>query len=289
MKYEWSEVFMSIEGEGPFTGHPTVYVRFAKCNFQCRGFNNPTNEDTTTIKSLGFNPKDYKDIYTIPLITKGCDSIYSWDPKFAHMWKKGDEIDLAREVLSVIPYGKFNGRVTGKSIILSITGGEPTLRAKTIPTLLNTSELSDVKYILIETNCSVPLKQSFIDELNMWIAKKEGRVVIWSNSPKLSLSGEKWEEAIRPDIAKMQTGVINHVQYFKFVCEPTEESFDEVAQAMTEYHSAGMFGDVYIMPAACTEEQQFGIAAKVAQMCIDRGYVYCHRVQNSVFGNGVGT
>jgi hypothetical protein len=40
---------------------------------------------------------------------------------------------------------------------------------------------------------------------------------------------------------------------------------------------------------ACTEEQQQEIASKVATMCMDKGYIYCHRIQNSVFGNGVGT
>jgi organic radical activating enzyme len=76
-KYEWSETFFSIEGEAKYSGHPTVYIRFARCNFQCKGFGNPTNEDTTDVKVLGFNPKDYNTLETIPLIVKGCDSIYS--------------------------------------------------------------------------------------------------------------------------------------------------------------------------------------------------------------------
>ena len=57
-KYEWSEVFISIEGEGPHSGKPTVYVRFVKCNFQCRGFNNPENLELTN-EVLGFDPADY--------------------------------------------------------------------------------------------------------------------------------------------------------------------------------------------------------------------------------------
>jgi hypothetical protein len=80
-------------------------------------------------------------------------------------------------------------------------------------------------------------------------------------------------------------------QYFKFVCGPDDADFEEVAKAMQEYYDVGIptTTEVYIMPTACTSEQQDNIAAKVAAQCIDRGYIYCHRIQNSVFGNGVGT
>lgn len=297
-KYEWSEVFMSIEGEAKYSGHPTAYIRFTMCNFQCRGFNNPEKLDTTTHEVLGFNPKDYKDIYTIPLITRGCDSIYSWHDDFKHMWKKGTQDDLAKELHGILPHNTFKNPKSGKRVILSLTGGEPTLRMKFIPELLNLPELAECRHILIETNCSVPLKQDHMHALAEWAAETPTRPagrITWSNSPKLSVSGEKWEEAIRPDIAVMQyqsaamSGYFD--QYFKFVCGPNEEDFAEVEKAMNAYYEGGIPRDVevYIMPTACIEEQQQEIAAKVAQMCIDRGYIYCHRIQNSVFGNGVGT
>jgi hypothetical protein len=80
-------------------------------------------------------------------------------------------------------------------------------------------------------------------------------------------------------------------QYFKFVCGPDDADFDEVAKAMSMYYAGEIpvETEVYCMPTACSEEQQQDIAARVAQQCIDRGYVYAHRIQNSVFGNGVGT
>lgn len=235
---------------------------------------------------------------TIPLITKGCDSIYSWDPQFEHMWKKGDEHQLAQELLGVIPHRSFINPHTKKPVIVSITGGEPTLRAKFIPTLLNTEEFSDCQILLIETNCSVPLNWKFVTAMNQWLANNIKRKLIWSNSPKLSVSGEKWEEAIRPDIAMMQravTGNIDHgrqmEQYFKFVCGPDASDFDEVVKAMEEYYQAGVPRDaeVYIMPVACQVQDQTDIASRVAQMCMERGFIYCHRVHLDVFGNGVGT
>lgn len=295
-KFSWSEVFMSIEGEGPYSGWPTVYIRFTGCNFECRGFNNPNMEDTTSIETLGFDPKDYKDIYSIPLITKGCDSIYSWDKKFSHMWTEGDENELANTVINTLPHKQWFHPLTNKPIILSLTGGEPTLRAKTIPTLLNHKLFEDLQILLIETNSSVPLSDRFIDELNKWVREDSTRKIIWSNSPKLSDSGELRKRAIQPDVinSQLDTNIRtphNFEQYFKFVCGPDDKDFDEVEEVMNIYYNAGLqpHAPVYIMPQACLEEQQQQIAARVAIQCINRGYTYCHRIQNSVFGNGVGT
>jgi 6-pyruvoyltetrahydropterin 2'-reductase len=296
-KYEWSEVFYSIEGEAKYAGRPTVYARFALCNFQCKGFGNPEKLDTTKIDVLGFNPADYKDIYSIPLITRGCDSIYSWDPKFKHMWRKTDEHELAQELLNVLPNKSFI-QPSGQRVILSLTGGEPTLRAKFLPALFNAAELSDVKHILVETNCAVPLKRDFMMEINAWLAADAERKWTWSNSPKLSVSGEEWDEAIRPEIAVMQRLATSREfqpqqvdQYFKFVCDPTDESFNEVAKAMEEYYTAGIprNTEVYIMPVACQDTDQSAISSAVAQQCMTRGYIYCHRVHLDVFGNAPGT
>ncbi|PPD54358.1 MAG: hypothetical protein CTY12_03440 [Methylotenera sp.] len=295
-KFSWSEVFMSIEGEGPYSGWPTVYIRFTGCNMECRGFNNPEMLDTTSTNVLGFDPTDYSNINDIPLISKGCDSIYAWDEKFKHMWFTGSENELAIVVKSTIPHHEWRNPTSASElpVILSLTGGEPTLRGKTIPTLLDHPLMLDVHILLIETNCSVPLHPSFLEYLENWVKQPEKRL-IWSNSPKLSISGEPRDKAIRPEIARAQLDIASsrdHTveQYFKFVCA-SEEDFNEVEEVMNMYHINGISYStpVYIMPAACLEEQQQNIAASIADLCIKRGYIYCHRIQNSVFGNGVGT
>lgn len=33
-----SEIYTSIQGEGPFAGHPTQFIRFAGCNLRCPGW-----------------------------------------------------------------------------------------------------------------------------------------------------------------------------------------------------------------------------------------------------------
>lgn len=296
-KYTWSEQFCSIEGESLYTGHPTIYTRFALCNFKCKGFNNPEQLDTTKQEVLGFNPKDFSDIYTIPLIKRGCDSIYSWDPKFNHMWTSGDEDKLIDEMKALLPSNSFVSP-SGLRWIWSITGGEPTLHWKKLPNLFNHPKMVECKHILMETNCAVPFGLEFVSEINKWLNGDPERRWTWSNSPKLSISGESWEEAIRPEIAARQLLVQSDEsspgrsnQYFKFVCDETDASFDEVARAMAEYHSAGVprQAEVYIMPVACQDSDQTAISALVAKQCMNRGYIYCHRVHLDVFGNAPGT
>lgn len=320
-QYEWSEIFTSIEGEGPYSGNPTVYIRFARCNFSCKGFNNPEKLDTENEQVLGFNPKDFKRIQDIPLIKRGCDSIYSWSDKFSHMWNKGDEKELAAQVLKVLPHNTFKNPVTGKRVILSLTGGEPTIRLKFWIPILEELYQHGMRSVLVETNCAAPMRQKDLVSLVEWQITKNKNMqvgfgadsldapvtIIWSNSPKLRSSGEDWQEAIRPEIAIKQisfneieyAGVRSSLlnlaahhteQYFKFVCNPTEQDFDEVTKAMNAYYEIGISKqtDVYCMPVACTTEQQDEISSKVAKMCIERGYIYCHRIQ-MIFGNGVGT
>lgn len=304
-KYEWSEVFLSVEGEARWAGWPTVYIRFARCNFTCRGFNNPEWLDTSSHEVLGFNPAEYDSIQKIPLIRRGCDSIYSWHPSFSHMWHKGDEKELTAEVLKVLPHNTFVNPKSGKRVILSLTGGEPTIRLKFWVPLLEELYQHGMRSILVETNCASPLRDTDLKALYDWVNSKDQAKdnqinIIWSNSPKLSSSGEEWTDAIRPEIAFKQIFYDNGVhanwprrntqQYFKFVCGPNDKDFDEIADAMNWYYESGIpkSVDIYAMPVACISEQQDEISAKVAKMCIDRGIIYCHRIQ-MIFGNGVGT
>lgn len=286
-KYTYSELFASIEGEARYSGITTIYVRFTNCNFTCRGFNNPNNIEPTSFEALGFDPKKIPTVQDIPAITIGCDSVYSFNPLFKHMWTTVDEHELATQLTDLLPPSRNRN---WKKDILSLTGGEPTLRQKTIPTLLEQSEFDTLEKVLIETNCAVPLKQSFIDDLSAWCDKNPKRQIIWSNSPKLSASGEDYDKAIIPANAVLQRGVSSFDQYFKFVCDAKEEHFDEVEKAMEDYYAGGVPEDVgvFIMPMACTEDQQKEIMMKVADMCIERGHIYCHRIHNTVYANAIG-
>ena len=297
--FEVNEVFMSLEGEAAYTNFPTVYIRFSRCNFKCPKFNN--SEDTkiepTGYATLTFNPKDYKSLPDMPMIDRGCDSQYAVNPIFSHTWDKLSTDELVKRVIDLLPHKSWKHPKTGLPVILSITGGEPTLRWKFIPEILNHPDMAGCTHVLVETNCAVPFKREFPMNISQWLTANPERIWTWSNSPKLSASGESWDEAIRPEIASNQRLIIGDAtrdrvnQYFKFVVGPREGDFDEVAKAMEEYYAGGVPRDVqvWIMPEACLEEQQQAVAQKVALMCMDRGYLFCPRSHVTLWGNVCGT
>lgn len=287
-----SEIFMSIEGEAKYSGHPTAYIRYAGCNMKCAGFNNtPENIGEDGYAILPFDIIATTALTDIPEISVGCDSQYAVNTKFSHIWHKWNVEELTTNLINMIPHNSWEHPKTKQPIILSLTGGEPTLRWKNLPELLNHERLKQVKHILIETNCSVPLNPKFISALLDWAVERDG-LVTWSNSPKLAVSGESRVKAIRPEIALVQQSMPSNYteQYFKFVCDGSDECFAEVAEVMDMYYDAGIRRDVpvYIMPASCTERQQQQIMQIVADKCIQNGYIYCHRVHNTVYENAIG-
>jgi len=86
-----SEIFYSIQGEGKYAGHPSVFVRVGGCNLKCPGFGE-----------------------------KGCDSYYAVDKNYKHEWKNLSIDEIKHEISN---YLVFNPH-------LVITGGEPMLYYK---------------------------------------------------------------------------------------------------------------------------------------------------------------
>ena len=73
-----------------------------------------------------------------------------------------------------------------------------------------------------------------------------GSQVTWSCSPKLSVSGESWKDAIKPDVAHEYSRVDGSDIYLKFVVA-TKNDFEEVTEAVEEYRKAGVNCPVYSM------------------------------------------
>jgi organic radical activating enzyme len=295
---ETAETFWSFQGEVG-VGKPQVWIRTTMCNFECRKFGNPNNEDTTSIATLGFDPRDYKTLESMPIITKGCDSSYSWNRDlFKHTWTKWNLDDLAAHLVELIPHHSWVHPVTKQAVGFAITGGEPTLKLRELAELLHHPLLKELQTVTIETNCSVPIRWEQIMRLNQWLSESPNRKLIWSNSPKLSNSGEAWEKAICPDVALKQMCVMgpgpNNAQvkqYFKFVSDGSDESFAEIHRAMQVYYVNGISDkvEVWIMPEGATLDQQDGAAKMICNKAMALGYNVAPRVHVYVYGNAVNT
>ena len=92
-------------------GVPSIFLRTFGCNFTCGGFGMPKgklSEERDTIAVNAENIKNYKDL---PLVSTGCDSYASWDPRFKHLSPVRDIDYLACNIKPRCGAISFNNRV----------------------------------------------------------------------------------------------------------------------------------------------------------------------------------
>ncbi|NPA88377.1 MAG: 7-carboxy-7-deazaguanine synthase QueE [Epsilonproteobacteria bacterium] len=92
-----SEIFYSIQGEGKYSGHPSVFIRVGGCNLKCPGFGE-----------------------------KGCDSYYAVDKSYKSEWKSLSIEEIKKEIEKYLNFKPH----------LVITGGEPVLYYKELYELI---------------------------------------------------------------------------------------------------------------------------------------------------------
>jgi len=160
---------------------------------------------------------------------------------------------------------------------------------KAYPDLLEEERTKEyLENLTFETNGT----QALSTELETYLFEEFTRVgrdyekLTFSVSPKLSVSGEKWEDAIKPDIIK-QYQTIGHT-YLKFVVA-SEDDVKEAHQAVDEYKKAGFNGDVYLMAVGGTH-QVFTLNNKnVAELALKQGWKYSDRLQVLLWKNAWNT
>lgn len=276
-KFKVSELFYSLQGESQYVGTPSVFVRLFGCNFTCSGFGMKRGELSTERNDV--NPSKYMDYDNLPLVSTGCDSYASWDPRFKKFSPMYTTEQLIENIIKVIPQGRFN-----RDCHLILTGGEPLLGwQRGFPELIEELRLNygltDVTFETNGTQPLIPLMKEYIEQTTSinWF---------FSISAKLLVSGESWEDAIKPDVVKQYVSSAKGA--FKFVVA-TEQDIQDVFAAVKQYKEGGVDIPVYLMPVGGVDTVYFLNNKTVAALAMNNGFRYTPRLQVDLWKNAWAT
>jgi organic radical activating enzyme len=197
--------------------------------------------------------------------------------------------NIVDKIEELLPNGKF-----GPDKHLILTGGEPLLGwQRSYIDLFEEfkSRNMNLTHITFETNGTQPLRDDLKDYL-----ENEFIDVTFSVSSKLPSSGEKWEEAIRPEVIH-EYWRYSDLTYFKWVVS-SQEDFDDINRAVHTYNSyfstkngiqAGNDIPIYLMPAGGTTMHYDSNERWVADLAMKNGWRYTPRLQVQLWKNAWGT
>jgi 7-carboxy-7-deazaguanine synthase len=278
-KIKIAELFYSIQGEGRYMGVPSVFLRTFGCNFKCAGFGMPRGELSHEAEEISQVSHMFEKYENLPLVSTGCDSYASWHPSFKDLSPMLTSDAIANRITEILPHGEWEDEH------LVITGGEPLLGwQRAYPDLLNHPKMAGLKEITFETNGTQKLTPEFKEYLKDW--NDWNRELTFSVSAKLPCSGEKWEEAILPEVVCEYEQV--GTAYLKFVVA-TEQDFADAECAIAAYRKAGFKGHVYLMPVGGVESVYAMNNKNVALLAMKHGLRYSDRLQVPLFKNEWGT
>ena len=277
-KLKVSELFYSIQGEGRYMGVPSVFLRVFGCNFKCDGFGMPRGKLTDERNKI--QATDYKTYKDLPLVSSGCDSYASWDPRFKDFSPMLDTDSIVTKILDLLPTGYWQDEH------LVITGGEPLLGwQRSYPDLLSHKFMDHLNHITFETNGTQKLSDDFYKYLQSWLSNGD-REITFSVSAKLPNSGESWSDAIKPDVV-CQYQELGYT-YLKLVVA-TEEDIEDADKADREFRTQGFIGPTYLMPVGGVNSVYNLNTKNVALAAMKRGWRYSARLQCDLFKNEWGT
>lgn len=312
---QFSEMFCSIQGEAYRTGYPAIWLRFFVCNLTCGGFlqDEPTDPSTWDKQYEQIPVENVEKLEDLPVITKGCDSAYSWAKRFKHLQhneqaaKIADDLDamLPRAGVWVSPQYSFD---------MIFTGGEPLLKkaqqgvasivdvwTERLRSVGDGKELPCPTLITFETNGTQTLFPFLVEAFKRYddMLRSVGHklTILFNFSPKLhTVSGEPNNKAIKPEKVFKNFEILDDAQVsyeyvLKFVMQNEQRCWDEVEMVIdrfNEYSGIENRSVVWIMPVSATMQDQATYGRPVADEAIRRGYKVAARVQTLLWDNTMG-
>lgn len=265
----------TIQGEGSCIGEPAIFVRSFGCNLNCRGFGMPKGELSNEADEIMSKPANQraKSIKDLPLAKTGCDSYPAIHPLCARLARRLEEYTICDIICDI----EATAPDAYSRPLIVFTGGEPLLLKERYDILMQMLKKRGFTRFMFETNGTIKIEP-------FDVLKEPGCEIIFSVSPKLSVSGNPREKAFNPEAIKSYT--TQGYTYLKFVVDK-EEDMPEVNEWVDGINSAcGSCLDVFLMPEGGTLDNRSRENAKrVAELCWKCGYRFSPREHLTVFGN----
>jgi len=246
------EHFYSIQGEGRYTGTPSVFFRFGGCNMKCEGFGciEKASNGTEVL---------------------GCDTVYAVNKEhFSHNWVP---IQHPHQLTSILDQYELP---EGVDIVL--TGGEPLIYASD-PIFIKFLEDLDANghTITFETNGSIGI------DFEKFPIYKE---CIFALSIKLSNSNEPFNKRVRGDIIYSIASESKEA-FFKFSIDAESINLgleDEIINIIMHAPKT----KVYCMPLGGNKAEVEANTEPLIEFCKSKGYNFSDRLHIRIWDQNKG-
>ncbi len=246
------EHFYSIQGEGRYTGTPSVFFRFGGCNMKCEGF--------------GCKEKASDGAEVL-----GCDTVYAVNKEhFSHTWV---QIQSHKELLQVLELYELP-----EAVDIVLTGGEPLIYAHDEIFVLFLQKLRERGHkITFETNGSLGV------DFEKFPVYKE---CIFALSVKLSNSQEPFTKRVRGDVIHTIACCAKEA-FFKFSIDAASIDLGLEEEISTIIMHAPTT-QVYCMPLGGSKEELQRNTEPLIEFCKAKGYIFSDRLHIRVWDQNKG-
>lgn len=247
------EHFYSIQGEGRYTGVPSLFFRFGGCNMKCEGFG-CEEEASDGTKILG------------------CDTVYAVNKEhFSHSWIP---INQPHELLNVLDIYELPRR----PVDIVLTGGEPLIYANEMLFVSFLESLHKRGHkITFETNGSIAVD---FEKYPIY------RECIFALSIKLSNSNEPFRKRVNGDVIYSIASNAKEA-FFKFSIDADSINLglDEEIFNIT-LHSPQT--EVYCMPLGGSKAEVQANTEPLIEFCKAKGYNFSDRLHIRIWDQNKG-